>query len=135
MKVSDHHGSFFALSARGDFGGESRGSTPKSVYLMLARPFGSRKFGSSSHSLQPSRSVVLVFLVVFCTTLWPRLLLRFLFPPPSLPMRRNLNPPLSTSHTSIQLTVGLQIDDHNQASSSEFLSLQTKRDSASSIRS
>ena len=32
MKVSDHHGSFFALSARGDFGGESRGSTPKSVF-------------------------------------------------------------------------------------------------------
>ena len=30
MKVGDHHGSFLALSARGDFGGESRGSTPKS---------------------------------------------------------------------------------------------------------
>ena len=52
-KVSDHHGSFFALSARGDFGGEPMGSTPKSVFPMLARPSGSCTFGSSSQSLHP----------------------------------------------------------------------------------
>ena len=53
MKVSDHHGSFFALSARGDFGGEPRGSTPKLVFPMLARPSGFRILGSSSQSLHP----------------------------------------------------------------------------------
>ena len=64
MKVGDHHGSFLALSARGDFGGESRGSTPKSVFPMLARPFGSRIFGSSSQTFATSRSFALVVFVI-----------------------------------------------------------------------
>ena len=82
---------------RGDFGGEPRGSTPKSVYYpMLAQPFGSRIFGSSSHSLQPLAPSFSPSLWYSVLRLWPHLLLRFLFQPLSSPTRRNWNPPLST---------------------------------------
>ena len=58
-----------ALSARGDFGGEPRGSTPKSVYSILARPSRFPHIRLELALIATSRSVVLAFLVVFCTTI------------------------------------------------------------------
>ena len=101
MKVSDHHGSFFALSARGDFGGEPRGSTPKSVFPMLARPFGSRIFGSSSqlcNHFAPSLSSFFAYILFYG---YGRVhFYDCLFLPPSLPMRRSSSPRLSTLRNS-----------------------------------
>ena len=106
MKVSDHHGSFLALSARGDFGGEPRGSTPKSVFPMLARPFGSRTYLARARKLcnlsllrSPSSLLISYFLgmAAFTSTV-------FYSCCPACRLRRNLNPPLSTFYATAQFT-------------------------------
>ena len=54
MDVSTlHNGSVLPNKCRGDFGEEPRGSTPKSVFTVLAHFVTLCFFGSSSHSLQP----------------------------------------------------------------------------------
>ena len=107
MKVSDHHGSIFALSARGDFGGEPRGSTPKSVFPMLAPLFGSRIFGSSSQSLQPLAPSLSPSCDILFYGYGRVYLLLLLFRPLRSPMRRSWNPPLSTCFATAQFTKAL----------------------------
>ena len=98
-------GHFFALSARGDFGGEPRGSTPKSVFPMLARPFGSLVHSARARNLcnlslrrclLPCDILFYCGMAAFTSTI--------LFLPPSLPMRRNSSPRLSTSYATAQFT-------------------------------
>ena len=93
----------FAYGARGDFGGEPRGSTPKSVFPMLARPFGCTS-GSSSQTPQPPTPSLSSSSLYHILRIWPRLPLLLPFLPPSLPMRRSSSPPLSTSYATAQFT-------------------------------
>ena len=58
----------FALSAWGDFGGEPRGSTPKSVFTMLAPLFRFPNIRLELAIFATSHSVVVAFLVIFYFT-------------------------------------------------------------------
>ena len=88
-------GHFFALSARGDFGGEPRGSTPKSVYPMLARPFGFPRYSARARKLLATSSLLrsrLLCGISYITGLWPPLLLRVSIPADQLADAPQLEP-------------------------------------------
>ena len=97
-----------ALSARGDFGGEPRGSTPKSVYTMLARPFRFPYIRFEVAIFATSRSVVLAFFVVFCTVTYGRVYFYDFYSSRSARRsRRSWNPPLSICFATAQFMKAL----------------------------